>query len=190
MPILSKPNTKTIISQVIPGLSVSSGRNLFAVTIFLVLLAGLLGSFGGSRHFTFKMPKAQASVHLESGVQEFTRSQKLYMLRSLKSNHDNIIKFQGASLRSIMNEPELVRTDFPTVVWQYRSEQCVLDVYFHSADGNADFSEVVHYEMRHRDYKSKADFSGKEATCMRSLLPSVMTPRLLSVSTIYKSVIN
>ncbi|MFP4314227.1 MAG: hypothetical protein ACLFR0_07860 [Alphaproteobacteria bacterium] len=164
---------------------------------FVFLLAGIILVFAfigfakNPHALIFSMPQAQASAHLDSGIKDFTRLQKLYMRRALHSNFDNLIELQGASLQAVIGEPEIVRADFPTVIWQYRSKSCVLDVYFRADNDEAVlFENVIHYEMRHRDHKISGSFEGKEAACMRSLLPSSTAPRLLNVSFIYKSVIN
>lgn len=176
-------------SQVNPGFAILNSRYIGAFFVVLIMLFGFIGLTNNPQHFIISMPQAQASASLGSGVMDFSRSQKIYMTRALHANHDNLIKLQGASVRALLENPHLVRVDLPTVVWQYRSEQCVLDIYFKSDKRNVDLSNIVHYEMRHRDYRIEEDFIGREASCMRSFLPPTTAPRLLSVSSIYKSVI-
>lgn len=189
MSIQSKFN-KIKQSQVKPGFAAFDVRSISLWAALVILAFSFIGLSNNPEKFILSMPQAEASASLKSGVEEFSASQKIYMVRALQANHDNIVKMQGASLKAVLSEPELVRADLPTVVWQYRSKKCVLDIYFKADQENVDLENVIHYEMRHRDYRaSQNDFAGQEAACVRSLLPSVTAPRMLSVSSIYKSYI-
>ncbi len=69
----------------------------------------------------------------------------------VRSNHDNLLRMVGADVSALMDAPELVRADLPTVIWQYRKNNCVLDVYFASSSSDVSGAPVVHYEARLRD---------------------------------------
>ena len=55
--------------------------------------------------------------------------------------------FKGVSAkatREAMGAPSLIRHEPPAEVWQYRSEACVLDIYFYDSTRNprADYAEL------------------------------------------------
>ena len=178
-------------SQAQPGFAITAGRGIAMIALpALVLLAALL-SFGTetTRDFSFEVPKAEASTMSESGVDPvFTKTQTRYIQRALGARHDNLYKLRAAAVRTAFGEPELVRADIPTVVWQYRSSSCVLDVYFKTDDTKGDYAPVVHYEVRSRQTGANA-VQPAEQDCLNSILPSVNTPDMLSVSAFYKSYI-
>lgn len=178
-------------SQAQPGFAITASRG-FAVVIlpaFVILAALLSFAAEATRDFTFEVPKAEASASMESGIAPvFTKTQTRYIQRALGARHDNLFKLRAAAVRTAFGEPELVRADMPTIVWQYRSRSCVLDVYFKTEDADVDYAPVVYYEMRSRQTGASAT-QPREQECMNSILPSVNTPYMLSVSAFYKSYI-
>lgn len=106
-------------------------------------------------------------------------SQKRYLLTSLSARPDHILKVMGKDVQAVFRSPELIRQDLPTIIWQYRSKSCVLDVYFTAQDEDPLFSPVVHYEFRQRDAKAwhKDVASGREieTACMREMLGERVT---------------
>lgn len=73
----------------------------------------------------------------------------------LQENSDNFLKLNAEDVYAVFNKPNLERRDLGVVVWQYRSKNCVLDLYFDAGKDDADLSiddnEVIHYDMRKRD---------------------------------------
>lgn len=183
-------NPINIRSQAQPGFAITSMRSIAVVVLpLLVILAALL-SFGTdtTRDFSFEVPKAEASTSMKSGVDPvFTKTQTRYIQRALGARHNNLLELRAAAVRTAFGEPELVRADMPTIVWQYRSAGCVLDVYFNKADdADLNYAPVVYYEVRSRQTGANA-FQPAEQECLNSILPSVNTPYMLSVSAFYKS---
>jgi hypothetical protein len=178
-------------SQAQPGFAMTMPgiRGVAVVALpILAVFAGLL-SFGteATREFSFEVPKAEASLSIEAGVDPvFTKTQTRYIQRALGARHDNLFKLRAAAVRTAFGEPELVRADMPTIVWQYRSNNCVLDVYFKADEGDVHYAPVVFYEVRSR--QTGADVNQPaEQSCFDSILPSVNTPYMLSVGAFYKS---
>jgi hypothetical protein len=187
MNLQSQFNTDYKQSQDYPGFAIMMRRAVASVILIGALLLAFIGLDDNPEKFLLSLPEAQASAGMNGNAIELTSSQKSYLKRALHSNPENLVKLQGASIRAAFQDPEMIRADLPTVVWQYRSEKCVLDIYFKSKNTNADLANVVHYEMRHR-VAGQDDFAGEKA-CLKSLMPSMNSPRLLSVSAIYKSYI-
>lgn len=61
---------------------------------------------------------------------------------------ESLVGLGPAALTARLGEPELRRQERPVEVWQYRSDSCVLDLFFDSAAGGG--PQVVYYEARHR----------------------------------------
>ena len=53
------------------------------------------------------------------------------------------------SILAALGEPEMRRREPPVEVWQYRSDQCVFDVYFDAVNAGTG-PVVVFYEARNR----------------------------------------
>ena len=49
------------------------------------------------------------------------------------------------ALSAILGEPELIRREAPAEIWQYRSDQCVFDVFLYDTAGRR---EVTYVEAR------------------------------------------
>ncbi len=176
-------------SQVQPGFAIIATRQIAVIVLpLLVILAALL-SFGAetTRDFSFEVPKAEASTSSEAGVHPvFTKTQTRYIQRALGARHDNLFKLRAAAVRTALGEPELIRADMPTIVWQYRSNSCVLDVYYKADDDDVNYAPVVYYEVRSRQTGAET-VQPAEQDCLNSILPSVNTPYMISVGAFYKS---
>lgn len=125
------------------GLGLMRGR--FRIRAFLLLLG--LGCAG---YGLLYKDDSLASMH---GANSYSfAGESIVSLRAfVRSNPDNILRMVGRDISVLLEEPELVRADFPTVVWQYRKDNCVLDVYFASSAEDVLDAPVVHYEARYRD---------------------------------------
>ncbi len=105
--------------------------------------------------------------------------------RSIAHNSDEIINLTGQHLRSVLQEPGLVRRDSPITIWQYRNSSCVLDVYFKTTKSDASFAPVAHYEMRARE--TGASNQDVSATCLPSLLRDKHAFKMVGVNSFYKA---
>lgn len=132
---------------------------------------------------------ALAALSVEdSGVSAINHSpaRKRSIRAKLSRDVDNILDLNGNDVAQLFEAPELVRSDLPTTIWQYRNDQCVLDVYFTVGRiGDVMKSSVEHYEMRARDRRAKADFDQK--TCLKDLAGSESFVSLIDVSAVYKA---
>lgn len=97
------------------------------------------GHFNGERADLASLSKTQMMRYARS-VQE-----------TLVSEPETLLKLAGEDVRLILAAPDLQRVDAPSVVWQYRTAACVLDVYFTTGtDASADAADVAYYEVRSR----------------------------------------
>jgi len=104
--------------------------------------------------------------------------------REVAFSPDTILDIKGRDVHKIFNTPELVRRDLPTVIWQYRNEACVLDVYFTAASADVMKAPVVHYEMRERAFEGGK--VGDQKACANSLMSRGASFKLLNFSALYK----
>jgi hypothetical protein len=116
-------------------------------------------------------------------VGEMRTENRKSLAKDISLHPDRLMNIRGQDVKTVLREPELVRAESPTTIWQYRTDSCVLDIYF---TGNADplLSPVSFYEIRARGKNaSDADVS---ATCVRELARKSGRPRMVDVSTLYK----
>ncbi len=167
---LKKPGLKQLWSQAQgPGSFDSDHSSLREsthhsreMTVFMAafILFGLFG-VGGMRDSAIAAPgvSGQSSYHVES--------ERRNLRHFVSSNPDNILRLKGRDVSFAMSKPELIRHEFPSVVWQYRTNECVLDVYFASMDEDVSGAPVIHYEVRSREKDAADDRVFK--TCVNKL---------------------
>ena len=67
--------------------------------------------------------------------------------RAVLYDPEEFIGYGPQRLLPIMGAPDFVRRDGPAQIWQYRAENCVLDLFLY---GKNDDSQVRHVELRER----------------------------------------
>jgi hypothetical protein len=123
---------------------------------------------------------------LASADGHFYTASEIYALRkSLSYNPETILYMTGQDLRAALSEPGLVRRDAPVIVWQYRTERCVLDVYFETESEDAGLSSVSHFEARSRE--DAATKSEPYENCARDIIREQGGWRMVDVGAIYKA---
>ena len=109
-------------------------------------------------------------------------------LREIRQNvsmdSSKLLDVTGREIYAVFSHPELIRTDSPTTIWQYRNSFCVLDVYFTTRDKTALRAPAVHYEVRARG-KGVAD-EAVQGRCVRDLVRANSGMNLLNVNALYK----
>lgn len=63
---------------------------------------------------------------------------------------DTLLRLTRGDVASALGAPSIRRNEPPAEVWQYKTEKCVLDIYFYSAGhrNHPDAREVSYFEMR------------------------------------------
>ena len=115
----------------------------------------------------------------------YSMSQKRVLRQAILANADSLLDMRGSEIRAVLDQPELVRRDMPTVVWQYRNDLCVMDVYFTAGQNKVLDSPVVHYEARARHDAITDDYA--QAICVDRLVRDNAPRRFVSFEAIYKS---
>jgi hypothetical protein len=142
---------------------------LIAMSVAVVVL--------GAWHFVIVRSNENGTAYASVGPAEgeiinahnLSTFEKMQLRRTLAVRPDGLLLMTGRDIESMLKAPGLVRKDYPTIVWQYRSESCVLDVYLASMDEDTQKAPVVHYEVRSRNGKSAEDTPVTQ-TCLRELL--------------------
>lgn len=123
---------------------------------------------------------AQASLGAMGEVRAQSRKG---LAKDIGLHPERLLIIRGQDVKLILREPELVRSESPTTIWQYRTDSCVLDIYF-AGDQDPLLSPVAHYEVRARA-KDVSD-EAIAATCVRDLARAKGRPRMVDVSALYK----
>lgn len=132
----------------------------------LALSLFLVGSCNNANigFFSFSGEAADLSAMNKGQMMRYAQNVQAAIART----PENLMKLHGEEVRLILASPDLERKDLPSIVWQYRNADCVLDVYFTAAQDNADVENVSHYEFRYRE-TSRADEEPVAGSCMRGL---------------------
>lgn len=171
-------------SRALPGFCLN------VIFYLCLIISGLVLSIGVDRldfeanDVSLIISKANASAAMDPGVkpQNYSNSYKRHIKKALVSNQENILKLNGYSILATFKSPELVRQDLPTTIWQYRSSNCVLDIYFVSKTQQPERLMPAHFEMRSRVNDDLDD----KSQCLASILET-SAPQMVSVSAFYKS---
>ena len=137
---------------------------LFCVSLFLVGSCNTSAQHNG-------LSFADASSSDFAGMSKGELMQHAYELQNITAEKPDALTDLAAREVSLMlAEPDLERKDLPSVVWQYRSQSCVLDVYY-TVEGEIQTSQVQHFEFRERELitKKNNDESVVAWNCLQSL---------------------
>ncbi len=146
----------------------------------LIAAVGLLHAVTGN-HNGFNPAYA-----LPSSYEDHTAipSRTLGLLKGAVYSPDNLLEVAARDVGVLLGMPEMVRFDAPTLVWQYRSDMCVLDIYFSAANEDDLQAPVAHYEMRARGQDVGDEQVNRD--CLHDLVTQRTAPRMVDVSKIYK----
>lgn len=152
---------------------------VFVASVFLANYA--LKRNDGQAHAS----TAGVSAALMRDNREVPNAHKRALRQKINANPDNILDLSGREIYSVFSRPELVRTDAPTTVWQYRTSFCVLDIYYTTREKTPLRSPAVHYEIRARE-KGVSDESIRQA-CVRDLVRANAGVNLVNINAVYKA---
>ncbi len=191
MTILRKKISKFIAhSQKKSGLSLQNGGCPASLIVLGTLLWGASMAMPASAPALSIVPEANASATPGNGTDAlaaYSNGQRRHIRRAVLSEPQNLKKLHGLSILAALDKPEIIRKDLPAVVWQYRNNGCVLDVYFKSKDGKTESAPVVHYEVRNQ--AAENDNTPDARTCLRGIMDAHAGTQMVGVSTFYKSYI-
>jgi hypothetical protein len=165
---------KNILNNIKTNTRWSSSRvRLFAIA-FLVLL-GFYGSifyivksFGANRAYAFSRPSLIEMN--DAAKQHYAEDLKKLLIKK----PEQIRMLLGQDILLVMDKPSMQRQDDMISMWQFRSSECVLDIYFKPAE-EWEYAPVMHYELRKRQkaYFIKSDEVSEldnQKDCVKSLL--------------------
>ncbi|MAF98176.1 MAG: hypothetical protein CMH26_06040 [Micavibrio sp.] len=137
--------------------------NLLVAVGIGVFIIALNYNFSGQQH------SAHAAVNASREFNSsYSEREREALRRDLALSDKNILDMTGRDVYELLDQPELVRRDLPTVIWQYRTEACVLDLYFTTDSENVEAEPIVHYEVRARQSGHVAE--KVKGGCIASLL--------------------
>lgn len=156
--------------------------------VFLLACVGAILLFYGHKMVMPQAGRVEASVSAHSDAlaeDGVTATKRRSLRRAVSESPDNLLYMNGQEVLAILKQPEMVRRDAPTTVWQYRNESCVMDVYFTTADESAKQAPVVHYEIRSR-MGGMFDDAVEKAACVRAFVRAHSGLHLFNLQAFYK----
>lgn len=145
------------------GSSLFPGRRKFSV-MFIALSLGLFALIQFSNIFDGAF--AASNIDIRDGRVAGGEGRDLRAF--VRSNPDNLMLMHGADVVKALAQPELAWGEFPGVVWQYRTADCVIDIYFAAMQDDVSDAPVIHYEVRGRAEAAEVDAGACIAALMRS----------------------
>lgn len=154
----------------------------FAIACFIAIsLFALNYAFNDGARVAHAASYAAAS----RGVGEaYPHSLRRDIVRAISDSPEFVLRLSGRDMYEILDKPEFVRRDLPTVVWQYRTDSCVLDLYFTASGDNVLSEPVVHYEVRGRGVSGE---NVSERACVSALVKPREAFSLINAKAFYKA---
>lgn len=126
--------------------------------------------------------EALASVYTENFGAK--RTARVAVLKKISHNPDAVLNLTGQDIQAALKAPGLIRRDLPTIIWQYRSDSCVLDIYFKATSDNVEQMKASHYEMRQRQGHAE---NFEKIECANSIARTQSGMRMVDIKAIYKA---
>lgn len=130
------------------------------------------------------------AVNLSSGpiirTYEIGKVYKSQLLKAVGVNPDAMIGISARDLHVLFGNSDFIRYEGRSMLWQYKNDSCVLDIFFETREGKSqDMAPAAYYEIR-----PAASDSGEvdKPSCIRDLLNASAGPYMVGVRTFYKSV--
>lgn len=173
-----------------PGIAVMRGRSrwlsAFLCCLFLVVTSEVFIRSVSSAG----LQTQDAYIHKdESGVSRIILSdtERFSYLDSLASlvidDPRSLERLIALDIAGLLGVPDLERVDSPTVLWQYQSATCVLDLYFQIGEkGEISASPVSYYETRKRSMPVQRVSGSEEGRCLQALIDSHRPPVQLATA--------
>lgn len=171
------PNlNKVLINQAVEsGLSLfkphlNRHKRIVLATLFICLIGfvfgvGLRTSDHGDAQ-TITVSKA-ASKMSQGDLMEYAYE----IQKKAAENPDALFGLNATEIELMLAKPDLQRKDYPSVAWQYRSNSCVVDVFYTTPnEGDMAQAQVQHFEMRSRNLITADKAKDVDSwACMQSL---------------------
>jgi hypothetical protein len=136
------------------NLAAAARRNMRAVVVCACVLA--LGVLSLGLKLAHNQATAAALVSYDAlrearHDKSLTRGEFRQALVTLvRRKPEAIAEMQGRDIRMVFGNPQQVRRDRGVHVWQYRTDQCVIDVYMREERGTEARLKAVHHALRKR----------------------------------------
>ena len=112
----------------------------------LILIAGLPFVMVSSISINKSLHQNMAYAYGGSSAVQVSADASRVVAAQVKGNPEALLKITGVQAGMIFDEPGLKRTEGDMAIWQYRTNDCVLDLYIADTGEGA----VTHYEARPR----------------------------------------
>lgn len=105
-----------------------------------------------------------------AGGKAAPRSYEPIQFTAAETNPDRLRVMQPAKVVELIGEPSFQRRDLSVMVWQYRAQDCVMDLFWYDTDAGP---ELMYYEAR-------AENLAHPATEATSCFTGLLTKRIQS----------
>lgn len=157
---------------------------------FLIASIIMLGVFLTYKAMQPAPGRAYASISPSAGItpedHDYSSANKREIRRTMLDNPENVLQLTGRDIVEVLAAPELIRRDAPTIIWQYRNAECVLDLYFTTAQATALDAPVMHYEIRARAAKGVED-KDVQGGCVSEMVKANSGLNLVNIDAFYKA---
>lgn len=143
------------------GQTAFSSRRVLSFVLIVGVPLVLVGSMSINKSFHHNVAYAYAALQADPESHGVMRA----LAAQVKNDPDALLTLKGSEVALIFNEPGLQRVEGDTGIWQYRTRDCVLDLYI-ADTGKGD---VMHYETRGRDKASEGFDSMASHECVASI---------------------
>jgi hypothetical protein len=168
MPLRASASARLSVSGRVPArFFITVATAILCILPFLVVSTNGVQAFISSR--ALAATDATVSPSEDEGSIGYGRALRERLARA----PDTLLNLRDADILFAFAQPQLRRMEGPVRLWQYRTENCVMDVYFRE-QGKA--LSVVHYELRPRDkavfadHPVQSDSRFQEKSCVQALL--------------------
>ena len=133
----------------------------------LILMVGLPFVMVSSLSINKALQKNMAFAYASSSFAPINSDVVRVVAAQIKGNPDTLLKIVGPQAVMIFDEPGLKRAEGDMAIWQYRTADCVLDLYI----ANKGEGAVTHYEARPRRKSADATAfdDAQSRDCVRSV---------------------
>lgn len=140
-------------------------RSTAFIVLMLPTMALLVGScktsdlsssaYSYQRNLAFKEALfPSSSIIKRSSNNEPARAHRTYVSRArsiIQNNPENLMKLTKQEISFIFGKPTFARKDAEARVWQYKTNNCVIDFYFYDERNAKNASPVSYVDMRFKE---------------------------------------
>lgn len=100
------------------------------------------------------------------------------LMKLIKKDPEYILQAKARDIQEIFKTPRLSRVDNPSLIWHYKSEQCIMDVYFSTQDDQENPSLLPVRYVEFRDSLGQNLDLVQQESCVKGLIANPYASRM------------